>query len=225
MLLSKNDSTSAYPKSLQSKDLNARAIKDLIVDQATIKQEMVGVPIVLSFDSDWTCRRVAYHIWLNILRFLKEDSVHVREAIAAIASGNLSAQFKLSNALLLSCLDRAGFDSHPGESLELMDADNTALKDAFLRHLSESDYFKGDGSVTEIQRKTLVLTWINGTKMGSNNRSLIRSASTKKSQRVVDSDDEEGEAEGGDEDWLLALFNSLCNGSSQNKFCKFHTYM
>ncbi len=69
------------------------------VDEQTAMMEQIeyfGFPLLLSYDSRWPVRRLQYHVWLNIIRFLSTDSDYVQHSLQLLKENNMVEQFQLS---------------------------------------------------------------------------------------------------------------------------------
>ena len=66
---------------------------------ALLQLHLVGLPMLISYDSAWACARLRYQVFLNSLRLFHPDSPFRKVAGAAVAEGNVVEQFRLSTLL------------------------------------------------------------------------------------------------------------------------------
>lgn len=81
--------------------------------KSLLRTNLVGLPILLSYDSKWTCTRLRYQVLMNTVRLFKSDSVFLRDAERVFANGarGLLEQFAMSDSLDLRLVDSQGTSS------------------------------------------------------------------------------------------------------------------
>jgi hypothetical protein len=72
--------------------------------------QLVGIPLMVSYDSSWSCSRIRYQLWLNSLRLFNPESPYLQSAHKALdaSSGGLVEQFRLSDQLDLHFVEASG---------------------------------------------------------------------------------------------------------------------
>jgi hypothetical protein len=72
--------------------------------------QLVGIPLMVSYDSSWSCSRIRYQLWLNSLRLFNPESPYLQSADKALgaSSGSLVEQFRLSDQLDLHFVEASG---------------------------------------------------------------------------------------------------------------------
>ena len=76
-----------------------------------IRTRLVGIPFLISYDKGWSCSRLRYQIWLNLLRFLDPSSYMLKDAEQALCGEYpppLVRLFQLSNQINLRLVDSKG---------------------------------------------------------------------------------------------------------------------
>ena len=78
--------------------------------KSLLRTAQVGLPMLLSYDSKWTCSRLRYQVLLNCLRLFRPGCEYLRRAeeVFARGSSSLMEQFQMSDLLDLRLVDAQG---------------------------------------------------------------------------------------------------------------------
>lgn len=78
--------------------------------KSLLRTSQAGLPLLLSYESSWSCSRLRYQVLLNALRLFRPGSALLQRAEKAFANGarGLLEQFQLSDTLDLRFVDAQG---------------------------------------------------------------------------------------------------------------------
>lgn len=78
--------------------------------KSLLQPTLLGLPLLVSYDSSWACSRLRYQIFLNSLRLFAPGCEQLSRAEKALTGGaaNFVAQFLLSAQLEVRLVDQHG---------------------------------------------------------------------------------------------------------------------
>jgi hypothetical protein len=100
--------------------------------------EYFGFPLLISYDTKWSTRRVQYHIWLNIIRFLSTQSEYVQRALVYLKENNVVKQFELSDSVHIRTIRPDGKAYYTKSAAKILDAQSLLFGVEFCRDNKKS---------------------------------------------------------------------------------------
>ena len=115
-----------------------------------MRPSLVGVPLLVSYEKQWSCCRLRYQIFLNSLRLFKRDCDFLRKA-SAVLSGPIPVHVDFSNSLDIRLVDPRGVSLVSRVSSSGIGG-LTEGSDDYVQHLSKV-WDSNISSVGDAQRK------------------------------------------------------------------------